>query len=69
VLPRRLWAAVTRRGWWGKACLVEQAADHRGGGKLAGQLRGAGLLLAACLEVAAKVAVPLRASMVVEGRC
>jgi hypothetical protein len=46
---------------------VQQAADHRGGGaKLAGQLRGAGLLLAACSEVAVKVAVPLRMSVAVE---
>ncbi len=51
----------------GDAGLVEQVADHRGGGgKLAGQLRGAGLLLAARSEVAGEVTVPLRLGVVVE---
>jgi hypothetical protein len=54
-------------GWRGDACGVQQAADnYSGGGKLAGQLRGAGLLLAARSEVAGKVAVPLRVRVAVQ---
>jgi hypothetical protein len=40
--------------------------DDRGGGKLAGQQRWTGPLLAARSEVAGKVAVPLRVSVAVE---
>jgi len=46
---------------------LQRAADHRdGGAKLAGQLRGTGLLLCACQQVAVKVAVPLRVRVAVE---
>ncbi len=47
--------------------MVEQAADDRGsGGKLAGQLGEAGLLLAARHEVAVKVGEPLGTSMIMQ---
>jgi hypothetical protein len=42
------------------------ADNRRGGAKLAGQLRGAGLLLGARQQVAGKVAVPLRVRVAVE---
>jgi hypothetical protein len=58
-------ADLARR--WGDVALGEQAVDRRGGGvQFLGYVRGTGLLLASCLEIAVKVGVTVRANPLME---